>query len=502
MKTGQNDEAKRLFEELTAEAEREHGPDSVEVAEVVSNLAKACLNLENVEGAVPHLERAHRIYAARLGPTDPKTLDARQSLARRYETIGRREDAVATQIETIATLERTKGEKHPATAAAIAALAQIYRTQARFTDAETQAEKALALQRAVLGDAHPATLESLRTLAAVLSSQNRHDEAERLCEEALALSETLYGLSSPITMEAVNSLGAERWFRGRFEPAKDLFERVIAYHDSSGAEGVVPAAEVRRNLANVYMALGRLEEAEAPLDRSIADLTARLGPEHRATLDSRALRATLFNMRNDCERAADEFTAVIAARRKICPADDPELLKSLYNLALAYKRLGRLAEAEPLLRETLDGRRRTIGPNHPFTLETLAFLKFVLANTGRSSETRPLVEELLAARRAVANSPNATSRQKCAYATSLVTIEFEDLRDPAEAIRFATAASEEAGGADPMLLDALAFALHAAGRSAEAAAAQRRALEFLPPQAPEREEYEGRLAEYEAKPSK
>ena len=47
--------------------------------------------------------------------------------------------------------------------------------------------------------------------------------------------------------------------------------------------------------------------------------------------------------------------------------DHPNTAYSLSNLALVLRDLGRVAEAEPLLIRALAIRERTLGPDHPFT---------------------------------------------------------------------------------------------------------------------------------------
>ena len=500
MSLGQNDEAKRVFEEVAAAQERVSGPDSVEVANVLDNLGTARLNLEDAKSAIPLFERANRIYAARKGEADPKTLRTAQSLAQAYQEAGRPDDAVAKQLSTIATLERVKGARHPATAKAIARFVDVLRAQARFDEAEAQALKALDIRRAVLGDAHPDTITSIQALAILYSTVNRHDEAEALFVEALKLNETAYGPDSPKSMSAVSNLGVHYWFRGRIGDAQPLFERVVAFHEARGETGVVAASEARTNLAILYMRLRRLDEAQALSDRSVADLTAKLGAEHYLTLRAIATRSDVRFARGQYGHAATDYEEVVAARRKILAADDPDLIATVFSLAKTYVRLDRDADAEPLLREALAARRRTIGANHPETLSALSDLAQLLSDSGRTAESRPLVVELIAGRREAASGENATPRTMSDYARVLVFCPFEELCDTDEALRVAEKASATAGGSDPDVLDMLAIAQASAGRPEDAAATQRRALELLPADAPERPDFEKRLAEYEAPP--
>jgi hypothetical protein len=136
----------------------------------------------------------------------------------------------------------------------------------------------------------------------------------------------------------------------QFEEARTSFERLLDYREALGADGVVPAAEARTSVAMWYRKLGRNEVARALLDRSVVDLSAKLGPEHRLTLDVRSTRAGLLFETGEGESGLAELVDVVAALRKILAPEDRSLLESIHTLAFLYYRLGRLMEAEPLVR--------------------------------------------------------------------------------------------------------------------------------------------------------
>jgi pentatricopeptide repeat protein len=62
--------------------------------------------------------------------------------------------------------------------------------------------------------------------------------------------------------------------------------------------------------------------------------------------------------------------------------DHPETLGSVQNLANAYSKQGRYAEAEKLYEETLEIERRVLGQDHPDTLASMYNLACVAARRG------------------------------------------------------------------------------------------------------------------------
>ncbi len=98
------------------------------------------------------------------------------------------------------------------------------------------------------------------------------------------------------------------------------------------------------NLALALVKVGRLSEARAPAELAVthSDPHARQLPEARATLGAIYLKTRAYN------QAVEQLQQAIAA--------DATLWAARYNLACAYTRLGRLAEAYDVLRELLVSR--------------------------------------------------------------------------------------------------------------------------------------------------
>jgi len=71
------------------------------------------------------------------------------------------------------------------------------------------------------------------------------------------------------------------------------------------------------------------------------------------------------------------------------------VLLAIGNLANTLLSEGKPAEAEPLQREALEGRRRILGPNHPETQYAIANLANILSAQKRYREAEALYREAL-----------------------------------------------------------------------------------------------------------
>jgi serine/threonine protein kinase/tetratricopeptide (TPR) repeat protein len=78
--------------------------------------------------------------------------------------------------------------------------------------------------------------------------------------------------------------------------------------------------------------------------------------------------------------------------------EQPERLKAVHNLALLYRKQGRLEEAEPLSLKALEGARRALGEEHPQTLAAMHSLASLYQDQGRHQEAETLYLETLETR--------------------------------------------------------------------------------------------------------
>ena len=74
-------------------------------------------------------------------------------------------------------------------------------------------------------------------------------------------------------------------------------------------------------------------------------------------------------------------------------------LTSINNLGSLLKTQGQYEEAEPLLREALEVRRRTLGDEHPGTLISINNLGLLLQDQGKYDDAEPLLREALEVKR-------------------------------------------------------------------------------------------------------
>ncbi|KAG1657812.1 hypothetical protein FOA52_006589 [Chlamydomonas sp. UWO 241] len=142
-------------------------------------------------------------------------------------------------------------------------------------------------------------------------------------------------------------------------------------------------------------------DRRAALTSAQAALEARertLGPEHPDTLRSVGNLAVCLRFLGREAEALPLDQRTLEARERTLGPEHPDTLMSVNSLAVCLEILGRSAEALPLNQRTLEASERTLGPEHPGTLFSVSELADCLWALGRSAEALPLYQRTLEAR--------------------------------------------------------------------------------------------------------
>jgi tetratricopeptide (TPR) repeat protein len=171
---------------------------------------------------------------------------------------------------------------------------------------------------------------------------------------------------------------------------------------SKRAPGRTPA-EIVQNLANLYMVMGRDEEAEALLKRAESIImTAKRGPDERPSYRPQLLGGNLEYLAIIRTRQGRHAEAESLLKRAIALNEGtgffPESGQSqlLSPLARTYLAQGRYAEAEPLLKRVLAIREKNIGLDNRFAAEDADTLAVLYTHLGRYDEAQSLFNRALA----------------------------------------------------------------------------------------------------------
>jgi serine/threonine protein kinase/tetratricopeptide (TPR) repeat protein len=159
-------------------------------------------------------------------------------------------------------------------------------------------------------------------------------------------------------------------------------------------EPLVEAA-VRETIGSTLRALGRYDDAESHLRKSLELRRTLLPPAHRLVGIGLNYLAFVLQDKGELTEAERLLREALEITRKTVSPDDRELATALNNVASLLQDQGRHDEAEPLVREALTIDRRALAPHDSRVATELGNLGHILKVRGKLEESEPVLREAL-----------------------------------------------------------------------------------------------------------
>jgi tetratricopeptide (TPR) repeat protein len=318
----------------------------------------------------------------------PAELAARSRL---YEEFGRYEDA------------RVDAERSgdPARIAGVAVADRRYADAVEVTHGLVCAERGRALEAlARLDEADDMyrtlpddDLEARLGRGGVLRARGEYAAAEEELGVALRLAEEQHGAWSIETASALNALGMTYKYWGRFDEGRRVYDRGLAIVERAFGDVHEDVASLHHNLGGLEHARRNFAAAEPHARRSVELRRALRGPEHVTTAEDEAAWAPILKGLGRIEEAEGLLRHALPILELELGPDHPEVAGAWNNLA------GTLAdpqEAAAAYERALAAKERTLGPDHPALAITLNNLGVNARRRGRPADAEAYYRRALA----------------------------------------------------------------------------------------------------------
>jgi non-specific serine/threonine protein kinase/serine/threonine-protein kinase len=319
----------------------------------------------NIEGKFPEMPAVEAVIQAAIG-------DTYQSLGLLRQARGHLERAVKMYTARL-------GAAHPSTLQIRLSLAILYGEQGEPAAAEVRLRDLLQASLRQLGAADLTTLRIRAGLGRMCYELGKHAEAEAILNEALQATSAAPDVDRGPALGMKRTLALVSIYQGKLERAEHLFQEVVAGYTARLGADHRQTLISKTGLGWVYNDQGKSEDARQLLQDTLKVLTATLGADHYDTLNCKHNLATAFMNLGKYTEARPLFQEIIAARLAHQGPHHRDTLAGKTNLARVNEKLGEYAEAETLLREVVQVSTAALGSNHPDTLNSLRLLAVLLA---------------------------------------------------------------------------------------------------------------------------
>jgi tetratricopeptide (TPR) repeat protein len=205
------------------------------------------------------------------------------------------------------------------------------------------------------------------------------------------------GLPDDVRQDLASTIGGALLHLGEPERAYQRLRQARELAARRNGEDAVETLSAAASEALARAGIGQVDEAEKELRRILAlaerDANARLQVETGIAL------ITMLGNANRTQDALLVSAPIVELARKALGEDSPATLTALHNHASVLFGSGDAAAAEPLARQTWQGRARQFGDNHPLTLFSYNLLGAVQQQLGRAAEAEAIIRSVLDARR-------------------------------------------------------------------------------------------------------
>jgi CHAT domain-containing protein/tetratricopeptide (TPR) repeat protein len=348
-------EAELAARALLAKTERRTGPESVETADVLDELAVALRRGGKVgkPEAREVCERALRIKERALG-----THDARY----------------ATSLYNLALLHFMRGE---------------------FDSAATHLDRSLRIREEALGPNHPDVAQSLLAVAALELERRDLASSRAAVERAVGIQRAALAPDDPERAYGLNVLGSLEYEIGALSNAIPVLEEAIALLERSSPPNRPLLGNCYHNLGCVYSEMADNERALKTFRKALRLREGSLGPDHPNVASTLvALGETMMEMA-DTIGAKTSYRRALRIEERAYDPDHPTIGWARMKLGRLYLATGDIAGASAMLRRALEIQERGIGADHPDLWLTLLGLAEVARAEGDLPAARAHYERTL-----------------------------------------------------------------------------------------------------------
>jgi serine/threonine protein kinase/tetratricopeptide (TPR) repeat protein len=260
-------------------------------------------------------------------------------------------------------------------------------------------------------------------------------EAIPLFTKAAETRGTHLGADHPDTLSSSHNLAEGYLAAGKLDVALPLLEKTVKLRKARLGTDHSDTLESMNDLALCYEAAGKLNLALPLFEETLNLCRTKLGGEHSTTLACINNLASAYGNAGKLDLALPLYEEAVKIAKAKLGAEHPDTLTCMNNLALGYKSAGKMNLALPLLEQTFKLMKANLGADHPNTLASMNNLASAYGDAGKRDLALPLYEETVKLKKAklgadhpdtLVSMNNLASSYQAAYKLDLAIPLFEE----------------------------------------------------------------------------
>ncbi len=243
-------------------------------------------------------------------------------------------------------------------------LGSLYQSLGRFATADDLLARALDGRRSLFGHDSAEVARNLVAVGLLRLEQGQFDEAERAVREGLDMSRRHLAPTDPQVSKALTALGQVLEERGGYAEAAATLEEAVRLQSVAGT-GSADLASSLRHLGNVHFYAGKLDQAEAIFQRTIAMTRQVNGDRHALVADDLINLGAVQFERGRYQDAEKFYREALPISEGWFGKDHHQTASNLTMLGRTLAKENRHEEALAVLKRAVSIQERVFGPVHP-----------------------------------------------------------------------------------------------------------------------------------------
>lgn len=312
----------------------------------------------DLEGAVAAFAENERIE--RQADAKWTVTFSRMGLAESLAQAGQADRALVIHTEAMREVETLVPGNHPFVGVHRYSFGLTLAAAGRLEESATELERARSIFASAFGEDSERVGNALLAQAEIARMRGDLEAAADFATRGSAIYDRHYGEDTAKAAEALGVLAAVQLVREDFAAAAKAYDRVVRITEKQmGADAPLLGVHLT-SLGDCEVELGRLDDAQMHLGRSVEVLTASVGAEHVYAAYAYRAQAKLFSRKGDRKRAAALYDQAVGIwRAEGTPSDPREFAEALWGRAQLGNRGGKPGQAdEALAREAMEAFER------------------------------------------------------------------------------------------------------------------------------------------------
>jgi tetratricopeptide (TPR) repeat protein len=240
-----------------------------------------------------------------------------------------------------------------------------------------------------LGSSHPAHAIALRDLGLVLQRKGNFAEAEGLFRESLAIAEASLGDEHPQVADLLNRLASVRGWQKDLAAADSIHRLSVALNRKIYGERHLEYAYALNNLASVLRDEEGFEEADSLHLKALEISRSVVGEDHSAYWILLGNRGMTLRAMGNCDIGESVLRDAIDGIRRTIPNNVSRAPAVQRWLGACLMDRGRFEEAESELLASLSDLRAFHGDSHSITQDAAQLLVTLYTRWDKPEQARP-----------------------------------------------------------------------------------------------------------------